>query len=192
MIKSINKVIKILIFSDLALLSGIGFVTPIFAIFLTERIEGGNVEVAGFAAAIYWIVKSIVVIPLGRYLDRKEGEKDDIYFVIFGNILAALAVFGYIFAYLPWHIYILEAIFGFGMAMNIPGYMAVFTRYIDPGREAFSWSVRTAFESVGTGAAGALGGIIAYRFGFDILFIMVMIFIFFSAILPYFIFKEIE
>jgi len=52
----INKIIKILILSDVALLSGFGFIVPIFAIFLVGKIQGGNVEVAGYAAAIYWIV----------------------------------------------------------------------------------------------------------------------------------------
>lgn len=33
MIRSINKVIRILILSDVALLTGLGFVAPIFAIF---------------------------------------------------------------------------------------------------------------------------------------------------------------
>lgn len=51
---------------------------------------------AGFAAAIYWIVKSMVVIPFGRYLDKNHGEKDDLWFVSIGNLLAVLAVFGYV------------------------------------------------------------------------------------------------
>ena len=192
MIFSINKVIKFLILSDVALLSGLGFIAPIFAIFLTENIKGGNIEVAGFAAAIYWIVKSIVIIPFGRYLDKNHGEKDDLLFIIIGNLLAALAVFGYIFSRLPWHIYFLQGIYALGMGMNIPGYTAIFTRHIDKGREAFDWSVRGALIGVGTGVAGALGGIVASRFGFNILFIAVGIFILLSAFLPFLISKEIR
>lgn len=190
MLQSINKVIKILILSDVALLTGFGFVTPIFAIFLTKNIKGGNVEVAGFAAAIYWIVMASVVIFFGKYLDKTQGEKDDLWFIILGNLLAAFAIFGYIFSKLPWHIYLLQAIYAIGMGMNIPGYTAIFTRHIDKGREALSWSVRAALIGVGTGVAGALGGIIAYRFGFITLFAVVGIIILFSAALPLFISKE--
>jgi len=192
MIKSINKVIKILILSDVFLVAGLGFVVPIFAIFLTERIKGGNVEVAGFAAAIYWIVHSLVMIPFGKYLDKKQGEKDDLWFIIIGNLLAALAVFGYIFSYLPWHIYFLQFIYGLGMGMNIPGYTAIFTRHIDKGREAFDWSVRGALMGVGGGVAGGLGGIIAQNFGFNTLFISVGVFIIISALLPLLILKELR
>jgi MFS family permease len=187
---AINRVIKILILSDVALLTGLGFVVPIFAIFLTENIQGGNVEVAGFAAAIYWIVNSLVIIPFGKYLDKNHGEKDDLWFVIIGNLLAAGVVFGYIFSRLPWHIYLLQAIYAIGMGMNIPGYTAIFTRHIDKGKEAFDWSVRGALIGVGTGVAGALGGMVAHKFGFNILFIGVGIFILLSAFLPLLVSKE--
>ena len=192
MIKSINKVIKILILSDVALLAGLGLVAPIFAIFLTENIKGGNVAVAGFAAAIYWIIHSVVMIPFGKYLDKKQGEKDDLWFIIIGNLLAALAVFGYLFARLPWHIYVLQFIYGIGMGMNMPGYTAIFTRHIDKGREAFDWSVRGALVGIGAGVAGGLGGVIAQNFGFNILFLGVAGFIIISAFLPLLISKEMK
>lgn len=164
--------------------------SPIFAIFLTNNIKGGNVEVVGFAAAIYWILNSAVLIPFGKYLDRKHGEKDDLYFIIIGNFLAALAAFGYIFSFLPWHIYFLQAIYGIGMGMNIPGYTAIFTRHVDKGKEAFSWSTRASLVGIGIGTAGALGGIIANKFGFNVLFFMTGIFILISTSLPFLIKRE--
>ena len=188
--QSINKVIKILILSDMSLIAGLGFIAPIFAIFLTDRIQGGSIEVVGYAAAIYWIFKSLVVIPLGRYLDKNHGEKDDLWFIIIGNLLAALAVFGYIFSSLPWHIYLLQVIYALGMGMNVPGYTAIFTRHIDKGQEALDWSIRSCLIGIGAGVSGALGGIIANRFGFNTLFIGVGIFILLSAFLPFLISKE--
>jgi MFS family permease len=186
-----NKVVKILILSDFYLVAGDGLVAPIFAIFLTDQIQGGDIKVAGYAAAIYWIVKSLVVVPFGRYLDRNHGEKDDLWFVIIGNLLAAIAIFGYIFSRLPWHIYLLQVVYAVGMGMNVPGYTAIFTRHIDKGKEAFDWSVRSALIGLGAGAAGALGGIIASYFGFKTLFIGTGIFILISAFLPLLIFREI-
>lgn len=189
---NINKVIKILILSDLALITGGGFVAPIFAIFLTENIKGGNVKVAGFAAAIYVLVEALVMVPSGKYLDRTTGEKDDVLFIVTGNILAALAVLGYIFSRLPWHIYFLEAIYGLGMGMNVPAYTAMFTKHIDKGREAFSWATRGALVGVSSALAEAVGGMIAYNFGFNALFTGVIIFIVLSAGLPFLILKEIR
>lgn len=186
----INKVIRVLILSDIALLSGIGFYSPIFAIFLTDRIQGGNVAVAGYAAAIYWIVQSLVIIPFGKYLDKNHGEKDDLWFIVIGNSLTALAVFGYLFASLSWHIYLLEAIFSIGMSMNIPAFTALFTRHIDKDKVAFDWSVRAALIGMGSGVAGAVGGVVANNFGFNTLFVGVIAFILFSAFLPFLISKQ--
>jgi len=191
MLKSINKVIKVMIASDVALLTGFGFISPIFAIFIKENIQGGGVEIAGFAMAIYWGVKSILQIPFGKYLDKVKGERDDLWFVVIGNILAAIAVFGYIFSFLPWHIYLCQGIYSLGMAMNIPGWCAIFTRHIDKGKEAFEWSTRSTFIGFGAGIAGALGGIIAAKFGFNVLFTGVGIFALASAFLPFLIYKDI-
>lgn len=185
-----NKIIKFLIISDIALVGGFGFIAPIFAIFLTERIKGGNIEVVGYAAAIYWITKSLIVIPISRYLDKNHGEKDDFWFIVIGNVLASLVVFGYIFSKLPWHIYLLEGLYAVGTAMNIPAYTAVFTRHIDKGKEASDWGIRSSLIGLGAGISGALGGIIASKFGFNALFAGVSIFVLLSAGLPFFIKKE--
>ncbi len=195
MLKSINKIIKILIFSDVILETGFGFVAPIFAIFIYQKFQGGGVEgveVAGFAMAIYWGVKSVLEIPFGKYLDKVSGEKDDLWFVIIGNILAAGAVFGYLLSFLPWHIYLCQGIYSLGMAMNIPGYCAIFTRHIDKGKEAFEWSARSTFIGIGAGISGALGGVIAGKFGFNVLFIGVGIFVLASAFLPFLIYKNVS
>lgn len=191
MLEPINKVIKVMIASDVVLLTGFGFISPIFAIFIKENIQGGGVEVAGFAMAIYWGVKSILQIPFGKYLDKVKGERDDLWFVVIGNVLAALAVFGYIFSFLPWHVYLCQGIYSLGMAMNIPGWCAIFTRHIDKGKEAFEWSTRSTFIGIGAGIAGALGGVIAAKLGFNILFTGVGIFALASAFFPFLIYKDI-
>jgi len=188
MFKSINKIIKVMIASDVALLTGFGFITPIFAIFITQRITAGDpiaaAEIAGFTMGIYWGVKSVLQIPLGSYLDKVKGAIDDLRLVVTGNSLAAVAVFGYIFSSLPWHIYLCQGIYSLGMAMNIPGWSAIFTRHIDKGKEAFEWSTRSTVIGIGAAASGTLGGLIAARFGFNVLFVGVGIFALISALLP--------
>jgi len=179
-----------LILSDVSLITGLGFITPIFAIYLTDNIKGATVETVGFAAAVYWIVHSLSMIPVGRYLDKNHGEKDDLWAVILGNFLAAVALFGYIFSKYPWHIYVLQGIYGLGMSMNMAGYTAIFTRHIDKGGEAYEWSVRGAWVGVGTGISGGLGGWFAYNFGYLALFVVSILFVLFSSALPFFIFKE--
>ena len=149
----INKVIRILISSDFLLQSGWGLIGPIFAIFLTNQIKGGSLEVVGFATAVYWITKSIIQPFIANYLDRNHGEKDDFIFLVFGMYIANLIPLGYVFSSQPWHIYTFEFIRALAMACVVPTWYAIFTRHIDKDREAFSWSI----ESTGIGfAAGIL------------------------------------
>ena len=177
MAKIISKIIKVLITSDFFLNLGWGLLSPIFALFILERITLANpakaAEVAGFAALAYWISKSLIEIPIGRFLDKHPGEKDDFWFMTIGLFVVSIVPIGYLFSTSPWHIYVFQIIHAVGMAMALPSWLAIFTRHIDKGKEAFEWSMETTSIGAGAGIAGGLGCIVASLFGFKILFIFV-------------------
>ena len=176
MSRSINKVIKYLIVSDFLLQSGWGLIGPIFAIFLTKQIRGGTLEMVGLVVAAYWITKSIVQPFIASYLDRNHGEKDDFMFLVCGMYVANLMPLGYVSSTEPWHIFVLEFIRALAMACVIPTFAGVFTRHIDKGREAFSWSLESTSIGFAAGFAGAFGAWIASAFGFQIVFVLVSFF----------------
>lgn len=173
---SFNKVVKILIISDLFLLFGWGLIVPILAIFITESIKGGDARVAGIAIGIYWLGKSIIQVPIANYLDKNHGEKDDYYALIGGTLLASFVPLGFIFASLPWHMYVLEGIHAVGIAFANPSWAAIFTRHIDKGKEALSWGIEDSSWGIGAGLAGIVGGSVAKAFGFTPLFVGVFVF----------------
>ncbi len=173
---SINRVIKILISSDFLLQSGWGLIGPIFAIFLTKQIQGGDLKMVGFVAATYWIAKSIIQPFIAHRLDRNHGEKDDFIFLVGGMYVANLIPLGYIFSTQPWHIFTLELIRGIAMACVVPTWSGIFTRHINKGREAFSWSLESTGIGFAAGLAGAIGASLASIFGFKIVFVLVSIF----------------
>lgn len=169
--ESISKVIKFLVLSDLALLFGWGFISPILAIFITGHIQGGDVRVAGIAIGVYWLLKSLLQVPVSRYIDKNHGEKDDFYFLVVGTLLASLAPLGFIFASLPWHIYLVQALHAIGAGLALPAWCGIFTRHINKGKEAQSWALDSSALGIGAGVSGIVGGIIAKTFGFSPLFI---------------------
>lgn len=194
MFKSINKIIKIFIVSDFFFNCGWGLLGPIFSIFIVQNITTGSItegaKVAGFAALFYWITKSILHIPIGRYLDKNHGEKDDFWFVFFGTFLTGLVPFGFLISSLPWHIYIFQILHGIGMAMCLPSWLAIFTRHIDKGKEAFEWGMESTSIGIGAGLTGAVGGIMVAFFSFKIVFILVGAFTIFSTLLILIVRKE--
>jgi MFS family permease len=185
MFKGVNKIIKTIIYWDLFFNSAWGLINPVFAVFIVHNITSENVgkaaEVAGFAALVYWVLKSFLQIPIGAYLDKNHGEKDDFLFTVLGTILCGLVPVGYIFASLPEHIYLLQGVFAIAMSMLIPSSYAIFTRHIDKGKEAVEWSLDSTVLGFGAGITGALGGIIAGKFGFSMVFILASILNFVAA-----------
>lgn len=185
----INRIVKYLILSDLAFWSGWGLITPIFAIFIVEKIEGGSIVVIGIASAIFWILRSILRVPMGLFLDKNYGEKDDFWFIVFGFLMAGLVPFGFLLASLPWHIYLLQAFYGLGIALNTSGWAAIFTRHIDKGKEATEWGLDGTAVGLGVGIAGAIGGFMVSKFGFEPVFIVVGILGIIGGLLPLLIYK---
>jgi len=187
MSKKINKVIKTLIASNFFLSSGWGLLAPVFAIFLVENIAVGSTaegaKIAGYAALIFWVLKSILQIPISKYVDNTKGEKDDFWFMTIGTFIGGLVPFGFLLSYLPWHIYALQAVWAVAMAMLVPSRNAVFSRFLDKGREAFAWGIDSTIMGLGTGICGAFGGLIVALFGFRAVFFFAGIGTMLSALL---------
>ncbi len=194
MLKSVNKVIKAYIYWDIAVNSAWGLLAPVFAIFILQKIAFGNIaqgaKIAGFATLFYWLTKAVLQIPIGNYLDKNHGEIDDYWFFITGTTITAFVPFGFLFSYLPWHIYLLQAIHAIGMSMVVPSSTAIFIRHADKGREAFESSLDSTLLGIGAGITGALGGIMAGYFGFNLIFILTGILTFISAIFIFLVKKD--
>ena len=162
----VNKIIKYLILSDLFFWTGWGLFSPIFAIFIVQKIQGGSAFVAGAASGIYWILKAFLRIPFGVFLDRLPSERDDYFFLVFGLFIASLTPFAFIFAKYPWHIYLIQVFQAIGISMSLSGWQAIFTRHIDKGKEATEWGIDATSVSLGMGISGFLGGWAVMHFGF--------------------------
>jgi len=188
----INRIVKYLILSDLAFYAGWGLISPIFAIFIVEKIQGGNVLVAGLSSAVYLILIALLRVPMGIFLDSKPGERDDYWFLTVGLFIAALIPFGFIFSRFPWHIYLLQAIHAIGMAMSLSAWPAIFTRHIDKGKESTEWGLDATSVGLGAGISGAIGGWAVTKFGFNPVFIAVGIIGLIGAFLLLFLRKEIR
>ena len=188
----VNKIVKYLILADIAFWTGWGLVTPVFAIFIVEKIQGGTALVVGVATAIYWLFRSLLVFPSGKILDKYIGERDDYLFLVAGDFIAALVLFGYIFAIFPWHIYLLQVFYGIGMALSLAGWRAIFTRNIDKGKEASEWALDDTLLSFGTAAAGIISGLLVTKLGYTITFAIAGTLGILSVILLLALRKEIE
>lgn len=181
-----NQVILIDIFAEFILAVGASLIGPLVAVFITKDI-GAPVTVVGFSVAIYWIIKSILQLPIARYLDRDHGEIDDYYSVLIGLAISTAAIYLYYFVQTAWHIYALQFFIGVGDALTVPALLAIFTRHLDKDQEAFELALRSSF-SYGAGAAlgGALSGILALSIGIRAIYLIYGTLLFIGLIILFF------
>lgn len=187
MFKGVNKVIRTYILWDFIINSAWGLLGPVFAIFLIQNITGGNItegaKLVGIATLFYWVTKSILQIPIGHYLDKNHGERDDFWFYFIGALITGLVPFGFLIATLPWHIYLLQVVHAAAMSMVIPSSYAIFIRHVDKSREAYESGLDSTLLGLGMGITGAIGGILAASIGFNLIFVITGIFTITSAFL---------
>lgn len=188
----LNKIIIILISADLLLYGAWGLIAPIYAIFITEQIRNGSIEIIGLLVATFWIVKSIIQPFLANFLDIKKGEKDDFLFLVIGTIIASFVPLGYFFAKTIFDVFFLEILRAIAMALIVPSWFGIFSRHINKNWYAFSWSVHSTTLGIAIGFSALFGSIIASMLGFKYLFILVSFFTFCSVIMLFYIRKTIS
>ncbi|MDO8667775.1 MAG: MFS transporter [bacterium] len=171
----VNKIIRSLIISDFFLFFSMGLLAPIFAVFILNNIEN-KIEVIGFSISIYWLIRVITVVPISHLMDKMKGEMDEYYFMIAGTFIAACVPLFYIFSSLPWHIYLLQIVSGLANSMAVPAWRILFTKHIDTRIVGFEWSLEDVGVGIATAGSATLGALIANRFGFNTLFIIITCF----------------
>ncbi len=189
----INPIIRSLIFSDFLVLSAFSIYGPIFAIFILKQINGGTAGTVGVATASYWIVRSILQLPISKALDKQDDKRLNFRALIIGSFLFSIVPFLFIFATEPWHVYVLQAIYGIGDSLAASTYLSVFSNHLDKKKENLEWGTRSVMVGIGTSIAAVGGGFLADRYGFHMIFIITGILALFgSSLLIYSRYKDSE
>ncbi|OGY40796.1 MAG: hypothetical protein A2570_01635 [Candidatus Brennerbacteria bacterium RIFOXYD1_FULL_41_16] len=167
-----NKIVQIFTISDLLILSGLGLVEPLFAVFITNQIVGGDVFTVGLASSIFAFFSGFMTIPIASFIDSRRGEKDDFWVLLIGSVVITAATFSYLLIKEPWQLYLVQAFYGTGAALATTAWYAIFSRHLDKDSVALEWSFYSSVISLGGAASAALGGAIAEVFGFNALFLV--------------------
>ena len=171
----VNKIIKILVLSDLFLFAGWGLISPIFSVFIVEEIIGATVVTVGVATSIYWVARSSVYIPLARFLDKRKGEKDDVYALIFSLTMVGFAAFMMVFAKTPLQLYLAHGFHGLVFGIYQIAWPSIFSRHLDQGKVSLDWSLDKVLVGAAVATTSLLGAHAANLWGFRTVFIITAI-----------------
>jgi len=167
----VGRLVKYFVLSDFFLLGGWGFLDPIFSVFIIQRVAGATLATVGIAAAIYWILKSALQIPIAKYLDRTSGERDDFMVLVGGILLAGVSVIAMSWVTQIWELYAIHAIHAVAFAMYFASWPTIFSRHLDKDQVSFDWSLDSTAAGIAAGVTGLLGGLIAEIWGFTAVFV---------------------
>lgn len=100
-------------------------------------------------------------------------HKEKLIFV--GYVLSAIGCLSYIFVYNQSTLILTQIILGISEAILIPAYDALYSKFLDKGKEASEWGDWEAMRYITTAFAAIIGGYVAYSFGFKTLFFIMFI-----------------
>lgn len=160
-----RKQLKILLFSSALFTLAGGLFGPLYAVFVKEI--GGDLLTAGAAYSAFAIASGILIFFVSKWEDHvKHLEK----LVILGYTLGCVGYIGYLLIREPWHLFMVQIIFGFAQAIGSPAYDGLYTKNLDKGKFASEWGLWSSISLIVAGIAAAAGGYLARLYGFQTLF----------------------
>ena len=168
----LNKIVKYFVLSDLVLLAGWGLIEPIFSIFVIKNVAGATLVTVGVAAGIYWVLRSLIQLPLALFLDRYDGERDDYYTLILGIMITGGAAVLFAFVHETWQLYAVQVLHAVGFAFYFVSWPAIFSRHLDKDKVSFEWALDNTAVSIGAGISAFAGAILVEYFGFPLVFLL--------------------
>ncbi len=167
-----NRTLKILIFSDIFLLTGFGLIAPIFAIFINDKIIGGTIASVGIAVAITTFIRCSLQLFFAKFAKPKHRYK----MIIFGTFIIAVIPFLYLLSTQIWHIYFAAAIHGLAVSFAHPAWYSLFAGNLARTKRGWEWSIYSSSVGLGTAIAAFVGAQLASKFGFRPVFAIVGLF----------------
>jgi|SRR3989344_4631682 len=167
----INPLVKAFILSEAFLWSAWNFITPLFAVFIVNDIEGGTIQAAATGFSIYLVSRVIFELISGRIL-AKSDDKGKILMAIFGILCLSFAYAGFAFSESITSIFLFYFIVGVGLGTASPAKNSMFAIHLDKNKETTEWSLADAVSFICMAMATVIGGFVATQYGFKVLFIL--------------------
>jgi MFS family permease len=142
--------------------SGVSFATILLALALYAdefAVSGG---VAGLFGTAYAVVRLLLVLPVGRYIDLGDVKQ----YLVAGVLLHAAVLVGYTFVATAWHVIVLRVFQSAGATILIVGGTAVVGE-IAPESERGLWiGTHNQIGSAASLTGDLVGGVLLYSAGF--------------------------
>jgi sugar phosphate permease len=177
-------ILKILTLNDLFIWGSWFLVQPFISIWAVETIPNVGTAQIGIATMLYTIMPAIINKPLGNLLDNIKGYTDESIALSIGGIISGIAIISLRFADTVGLYYLLEAIIGFGLAVDVISWRILFTHNINQQKAGAQWSSYGIAMSIGLSLAVLFGGYITEFTSYNTLFLVAGITTVLGGVIP--------
>jgi len=160
-----HKNVKLLLIASILIHSGANLLAPIYAIFIKE--VGGDLIDAGIAVGIYALLKGVFYFLFARVKEDFLSKK---WMMFIGYTIMGLGYGAYIFANKPMHVFVIQGALSLGETIINPSWSAIIATSLQKGKERHLYAHFYGYRSLFEGGAALLGGVFAVKFGFNLVF----------------------
>ncbi len=187
---AMNRWIRTIIQGDMFYLVAFGLLTPIFALFLIDRIPNASLLTVGIAEAIFLMTLAILrpFTQLSSQSDTKGYRTQ--YLLWFGSVFIVLSPFLYLLSRDMLDIFVIQMIYGIGVAFSEPAWSRLVSQTTALPNNKYSEPYYATGTLIAAGLA-AIGGFIAEKEGIPSLLLFVGATLFCAALVMIFIYSRI-
>lgn len=171
----LNRTLLLLTLSDVFNWGFYQIIPAIAGLYLANRFGEQTVSIVGIGISIYLVTRGLFQIPIGVICDRMQSNRDEIIFLLVGNVLMAVPYFLYPAISEPVHYFSLQFAFGLGAAMNLVTWRKLFAGSLNKGQEGYQYATYETIMSLMAALLSAIAGIVAgisHQY-FDLVMVMI-------------------
>jgi len=188
----VNKIVWFLTLSDIFTWGVYTIISGFIGLYISKKI-GSNVEVVlGIGIGLFYLAKGMFQIPIGIITDKIKKDKDDILFLLIGNLMMGLPYLYFPSITTPFEYYVLQFVIGTGAAMNLVNWRKIFAKNLTIGKEGLEYGFYDTIMSFSMIFLSILAGIVSNLSDshFDLVVLIVGIFMISSTFWVFLLYKE--
>ncbi|MCA9381473.1 MFS transporter [Candidatus Dojkabacteria bacterium] len=157
----VNKVIVYLTTSDVFNWALMAVMNGFVGLYLATKLETDVIRIVGIGYGILSLSQGLVQIPTGYFIDRTKSDRDDIFMLLFGDILMGAPFLLYPTITSEYHFFMLQFIIGFGAGINLVSWRKMFAKNLDKDKEGMEYGMYETIMAFCIAFFSLVAGIIA-------------------------------
>lgn len=150
---------------------------PIYALFV-EKV-GGDLMDASIAGGLFALTAGLTTLGSGKYSDKIKEPK---LIIVLGYAIMGAGFLLYTLVNSMMALFIVQVIIGLGEAIYAPAFDAVYSKHLDGHKSGTQWGAWESMNYFTTAIGAIIGGGIVTLFSFRVLFVIMAMLCFGSAL----------